>query len=235
MKYLVISDVHGNLDALQAVLNDAGAWDKIIFLGDIVDYGAQPNECISLMKRQRAICLVGNHDLVQTGGLPIHHMHHEAQSCARWTRDNLDTKSLDWLKLYKPENKKDNFYLVHGSPMDPALGYISSTDRADQIFKNWEFPVLFHGHSHIPVVFIEGEGYATDLENQVIDTNTRRCMINPGSVGQPGDGDERAAYGIWDDGIFLWKRVEYDIMAAQRKIREAGLPESQARRLEKGN
>ena len=236
MKYLVLSDIHGNLHALDAIL-DRTVFDKVLFLGDIVDYGAYPNECIERLKRLKAICLVGNHDMVQTGDLSMGHMHGEAQQCGWWTKNTLTRKNLDWLKLHKPERIKDEFRLVHGSPVNPPLDYIDSTKKADYIFKNYEFNLLLHGHSHEPLLVGENEGWAfgSELAEKFADVTKTRCIINPGSVGQPRDGDERASYGTLEDGVFIWHRVEYDIAGAQKAIIDAGLPQSQAERLLYGN
>lgn len=236
-RYLVVSDIHGNLEALEAVLGDAKPFDKVICLGDYVDYGANPNEVIELMKRQKSINLVGNHDLVQTGKLPLHHMHGEAMQCGRWTTKNLTPKNLDWLKMHKSEALKPEFSLVHGSPYDSALDYIDSVGKAIKIFENFPFKLLLHGHSHVPIVFVEGKGYCagSELEGKSINVEEERSIINCGSVGQPRDGDERSSYGILENGFFIWKRVEYDIAAAQKKIIDAGLPNSQAERLLYGN
>lgn len=206
-------------------------FDKIIFLGDVTDYGAEPNECISRLREFDGWFLAGNHDLVHTEVIPLGHMHGQAQDCSRWTDGDLTGESFRWLEGLSPEYITPEFHLVHGSPINPALDYITSVDKSEQIFANWTFDLLFHGHSHVPILFTQGKGYALNVEGLSFPVEGGRHMINPGSVGQPRDGDKRAAYGIYEDGIFTWKRVEYDIANAQKKIVNAGLPYAQADRL----
>jgi predicted phosphodiesterase len=241
MKILVISDIHANLVALQAVLDAAGEVDAVWCLGDVVGYGPNPNECVELIRQQpNVICLLGNHDAACTGKMSVETFNYEARLAVDWTKSVLTLENRNFL-LNRPETVVHNeVTLAHGSPREPVYEYLLDVQSAAENFAYFNNDFCFIGHSHLPILFTSPNGQDdTRLifppPNNVIQLKPR-AIINPGSVGQPRDRDPRAAFAIYDDTAHTWehKRVDYDIQATQKTMREAGLPERHIERLISG-
>ena len=238
----VFSDVHANLPALRAVLADVDAHevDEIWCLGDLVGYGAQPDACVSLAEERCDLCLIGNHDLAVLGDLDIRDFSGLAAAAAEWTRGRIADASLDFLAALDPEDTAGYVGLFHGSPRDPIWEYVLSVSQAESCMEAMEARVGAVGHSHVALCFWAGTGGEAggrqtpgDTE---IDLGEGRWLLNPGAVGQPRDGDPRAAWLLLelDRDLATWKRVEYPIAQAADAIRVAGLPGALSDRLFQG-
>ncbi len=241
MRYGIISDIHGNLEALGAVLEEIQKHkiDQLICLGDIVGYGANPNECIELVRQNCQVVLAGNHDYAALKKVDTSNFNNYAQDAIGWTIGNLKPESNAFLETLKVFHKVDQVYFVHSTPMDPTeWNYILSTFDAYQSFQEFQEQICFIGHSHVPIIFMNRQRHRYDiLEKKELHIDQKnRYIINVGSVGQPRDLDSRAAYGIFDDELrtFTLYRVEYDIEKTQAKMRAAGLPEFLIVRLQLG-
>lgn len=241
MKYAILSDVHGNLEAFQAVLKDLTQEkvDQTFFLGDSVGYGADPNQCIELLQGLTPFAVTGNHDWATVGLIEYSYFNPLAKTAIEWTTKELTVSHQEFLKKLPLMQNHHNLTLVHATPYKPAeWDYIFSSQEASLSFQHHEQQICFIGHSHVPIAFEqdeEGKTYAlTDTTFTLSDPH--RYIINVGSVGQPRDGDPRAAYGIYnrDDSHFTLKRIPYNIEYAQKKIIEAGLPHFLALRLALG-
>ena len=221
MRYGIIADVHGNLEALLSVMEAlSGKADQVICLGDIIGYGPNPNECCDIIKKNQIISISGNHEKAVLGEMPIAWFNPSAAKAIHWTRAELKLENIDFIKGLPPVLELDDFEIVHGSLAYPAEEYLENIFVAVPTFNLMTKPVLFVGHTHRPLVLNYAE----------------KKIINPGSVGQPRDGDPRAAFGLieTDTMTFEFHRVEYDIHTAARRVVQAGLPEDLAWRLEKG-
>ncbi len=238
MRVAVLSDIHGNLHALEAVLAAASV-DEVWCLGDVVGYGARPNECCELVRERAAVCLAGNHDLVVTGMLGLEEFSHDAGDAAAWAKVRLTEENRAYLAGLPSIAERDGVLLAHASPRDPVWEYVLSNDVALASLEATEAPLVLVGHSHVALdlLLAEGElsgGLATG--GTQVDLAAGRWLLNPGSVGQPRDGDPRAAWLLLDLEArkATFERVEYDVAATQAEIREAGLPELLAARLASG-
>jgi diadenosine tetraphosphatase ApaH/serine/threonine PP2A family protein phosphatase len=242
MLVAIVSDIHGNRHAFEAVLADVASTDarELWCLGDVVGYGADPNDCCALARAHAAVCLAGNHDLAVTGGLPLDEFSHGAALAARWTQDVLDDDHVAWLRTLQPRGAEDGVGLYHASPRDPVWEYVLSTLLAELCLDAAPERVCLVGHSHVALSFVRPEGQAatgdTRRAGDALDLSGGEWLVNPGSVGQPRDGDPRAAWLLLDtDGWRAeWRRTEYDISGAAAAIRAARLPDSLAERLEYG-
>jgi predicted phosphodiesterase len=241
MRVLIISDIHANLAAFQAVLADAqGQWDVIWCLGDLVGYGPDPNECVALLREHEHISLSGNHDWAVLGKLDIQNFNREAQIAIRWTRQAISSETHDYLSDLPPSLVQPPFTLAHASPRQPVWEYILDAYVAAINFDHFETPYCLVGHTHVPVIFAEAEDYHVTLQKPDYNVprllQTQRLIINPGSVGQPRDSDPRAAYSLLDteQNSWLHKRVEYPVAVTQQKMREFGIPSRLIKRLEFG-
>jgi diadenosine tetraphosphatase ApaH/serine/threonine PP2A family protein phosphatase len=242
MRVLVISDVHSNDTALEAVLRDTGPVEATWCLGDLIGYGPDPN---TVVERVRALpgltCMLGNHDAAILGRMELSAFNNDARRSLMWTSTVLTADNMDFLRsLPHATSVRENVTLAHGSPRDPVWEYVLNTLSARLNFEHFSTPFCFVGHSHIQSLF-----HLDEKQDRVSMALTRvgeslvlqpRTIVNPGSVGQPRDRDPRAAYAIFDTGACAWeaRRVEYDIPAVQERIREAGLPEKHAVRLAEG-
>lgn len=242
MKVAVISDVHGNRHALEAVLADVAREnvDAIWCLGDLVGYGADPNDCVTTVLSECDICLAGNHDLAVTGDISLEEFSRGAAMAARWTQDVLRPENLEALKQLEPQQHLNGLGLYHASPRDPIWEYVLSSLLAEMCLEKAEDDINLIGHSHVALAFVKREGeLATGESRRNSDTVSLvegQWLLNPGSVGQPRDGDPRAAWLLFDvdSKTATWRRVQYDVAGAQSAIRAARLPESLAERLEYG-
>ena len=235
----LISDVHGNLPAFEAVLDDiarAGV-DARWCLGDLVGYGAQPDECVALAREACDVCLIGNHDLVVIDKLEITEFSHNAAVAAIWTQEHIAQESVDYLSGLETNTEAGELGLYHASPRDPVGEYVLSVGLADACLDAMPGRLAAVGHSHVALWFWRNEGGRTVGEQagagMEIDLSKGEWLLNPGGVGQPRDGDPRAAWVLMDfeHSTALWKRVEYPIDEAAKAIEEAGLPRSLADRL----
>lgn len=247
MKIAVFSDIHGNLEALKAVLADAKerGYDRLVCLGDVVGYGADPEECVEVIRREVFVdgsgesVVKGNHDDAVAGG-DDSYFNPDAKRAVGWTREHLSEGSLQWLSALPYEKRHSGILLVHASPFDPGeWNYVVTMSEAWNAFESFGERIAFIGHSHVPfTVGIDSAQSSLHVETHehVILKPGWRYLTNVGSVGQPRDGDPRASYVQYDDEEMTLDRirVEYDIDAAASKIHEAGLPAFLADRLFKG-
>jgi diadenosine tetraphosphatase ApaH/serine/threonine PP2A family protein phosphatase len=251
VKVAILSDVHANLEALTAVLEDveSRSVDKILFLGDAVGYGADPVTCLERLENSVYRFVAGNHD--HSAGSDqecLDDLHENAAAAIRWTRGVLPPEVKDRLRKLPLDSVNEGTYLVHGSPYQPGRWeYVMSAQDAERGFGACENKVIFVGHSHIPAAYVEVEckrlftGVMRRIEQHPpgsVEIDPRyRYILNVGSVGQPRDGDPRASYATYDEeaGSYALHRIPYDVERASGKIRKAGLPERLADRLRYGN
>jgi len=236
MRIAVISDIHANWPALQAVEADFAGVDDVICLGDVVGYGGDPVRCLDHVRSRGWLTLTGNHDRACTDRDALGWFNEEAASAIRWTVDQLGQDRIRWLRALPEQSSRLGVRLVHASPRSPVFEYVLDIPTAAANLKDLLGGVCFHGHTHVPGIFqIEGR--------QVVHRYRLGAaplpgpgLINPGSVGQPRDHNPGASYGIWDttEGSFEFRRVTYDREAAKQSIRRAGLPERFAVRLDFG-
>lgn len=241
MRVAVLSDIHANLHALEAVLAavDAERPDELWCLGDLVGYGARPNECCAAIEARAAICLAGNHDLAVRGSIDLLEFSGDAGTAARWTRGVLTPESRAYLDALEPQGERAGVSLYHGSARDPVWEYVLSDDAALATLALATHPLVLVGHSHVALQVGVREGVTEGglaADGTDVDLSSGRTLLNPGSVGQPRDGDPRAAFLLVDLDArrATFRRVPYDVARTQAEIREAGLPELLARRLEVG-
>jgi predicted phosphodiesterase len=241
MRVAVLSDIHSNLVALDAVLAHAGTVDAVWHLGDVVGYGPDPDGVVARLIEIGAVGVRGNHDAAALGGREIEWFNPEARAAAEWTRDTIDGTTRAWLSALPERHAIDRMTLVHGSPRDPIREYVSSADVALENLAVLETDFGLHGHTHVPVAFclgpderlqVVGPGPGPGASGPLV-LEGQRALINPGSVGQPRDGDPDASYLVLDPeaASVTWHRVAYDIAAVQAAIRAAGLPGRLADRL----
>jgi predicted phosphodiesterase len=242
MRVAVLSDIHGNRHALEAVLTDvaeSGATD-LWCLGDVVGYGAEPNACVELVVEHAALCLAGNHDLAVTGALPLEDFSKAAALAARWTQEELAREGIDFLAGLASAGEAGPIGLYHASPRDPVWEYVISELLAELCFDEQTQRIGLIGHSHVALSFVRPDGEPAQGDKRaagdVMDLRTGEWLLNPGSVGQPRDGDPRAAWMLLDTDSAQaeWRRTAYDVDGAATAIRRAGLPHSLADRLEFG-
>lgn len=237
----VISDIHANLYALEAVLADIDveAPDEIWCLGDVVGYGPRPNECVDIVRERAAIVLVGNHDLAAVGKLDTADFGPLATESAHWTQGALAAEQAAWLRSLEPAAEREGLELFHGSARDPVWEYVLSEEVALENFLVTRAPIVLVGHSHLALgLSFDGERIVGGLapEGTELDASLGRWLINPGSVGQPRDGDARAAWLLIDIAArrAAFRRVPYPIERTQAEMRANGLPEDLAARLTRG-
>ncbi len=237
MKIAVLSDVHANWHALEAVLEDAARdADDYLCLGDVVGYGGDPVRCLEEISSRGWPTLVGNHDRACTDRDILTWFNDDAAAAIRWTVDQLAYEQLSWLRDLPEGRRVEGILTVHASPRDPIYEYILDSSAALPNLILLDGGVCFHGHTHVPGCFYLDRGeVAHDYPSQPIRLQGP-TLVNPGSVGQPRDGIRDASYGLWDTsaGSFEWRRVPYDRQGAQRAILKAGLPERFAARLDFG-
>jgi len=236
MRIAVISDIHANWPALEAVVSDFGGVDDVICLGDVVGYGGDPVRCLDHVRGRGWLTLTGNHDRARTDPDALGWFNEEAARAIRWTVGQLGQDRIRWLRALPEQTSRLGIRLVHASPRNPVFEYVLDASTAAANLKQLLGGVCFHGHTHLPGVFqIEGRHVVHNYRLGATPL-VGPALINPGSVGQPRDHDPGASYGIWNttEGSFEFKRVPYDREAAKRSIRQAGLPERFAIRLDFG-
>lgn len=241
MRYAIISDIHSNLEALQAVLKtiEQEKIDKILCLGDIVGYGPNPNECIELVQQHCEIILTGNHDFACIENSELFYFNQYAKQAIEWTLTVLNNDNLQYLTDLPFNAIAEDFYLVHANPYDPKTwDYILSLDEAIYNFPKFDERICFIGHSHHPIIYFEYLDnaelkYNLKLSSKIEIEPNKRYIINVGSVGQPRDGNPDAAFGIIDTATSSYelKRTSYNINQTCQKMMSAGLPQFLADRI----
>jgi diadenosine tetraphosphatase ApaH/serine/threonine PP2A family protein phosphatase len=242
MKVAVISDIHANRQAFEATLDAIALSDaaELWCLGDLVGYGADPDACVELAREHAAVCLAGNHDLAVTGDIPLSEFSTGASLAAQWTREVMAPENVAFLESLSPQGQEGPVGLYHASPRDPIWEYVLSTLLADLCLDEQRHRICLIGHSHVALSFVRHPGELAvgepRREGAELDLAQGEWLLNPGSVGQPRDGDPRAAWLLLDlDGLTAtFQRADYDIAGAAAAIRAARLPDSLAERLEYG-
>ena len=246
MRILIISDIHANLTAFQAVLEHAqNKWDVIWFLGDLVGYGPDPNECVQELQQYNHIALSGNHDQAVLGNLDIKSFNREAKFAITWTQEAISSETESYLQNLPSKQVEGNFTLAHASPRYPVWEYILDPLTASENFNWFQTEFCLVGHTHVPVIFEErlngfrkvnvrpphyGQG------RDAFYLGPERLIINPGSVGQPRDSDPRAAYALLDTETLTWtyQRVPYAVREVQERMEKFGMPKRLVNRLAYG-
>jgi predicted phosphodiesterase len=242
VKVAVVSDIHGNRHAFEAVLEAVAAShaEELWCLGDLVGYGAEPDACVALAKEHAAICLAGNHDLGVRGDLPLEQFSRGAALAAEWTQQTISADTMSFLRGLEPLNTDEKVGLYHASPRDPVWEYVLSPLQAELCLDTQQHRICLIGHSHVALSFWRPAGAPatgqTRDADEGLELDSGEWLINPGSVGQPRDGDPRAAWLEFDDERWtaVYRRTEYDIAGAGAAIRAARLPDSLAERLTYG-
>jgi predicted phosphodiesterase len=241
MRALVISDIHANLTALEAVIADAGQFDVAWCLGDLVGYGPNPNECIERIRGLPNLqCIMGNHDAAAIALIEVDAFNPDARKTVLWTQDTLTLANKEYLINLPERINLEHITLVHGSPYKPIWEYLLDTRAATISFECFDTPYCLVGHTHLPVLFYLPDDRLTAQlsvpEHVSQMTLAPRAILNPGSLGQPRDHDPRAAYAILDLDNYTWEwhRVEYNIHEVQEQMRAENLPERHIARLSAG-
>lgn len=242
MRILVVSDIHANFVAFEAVLKDAGSFDTVWCLGDVVGYGPQPNECVEQLRELHPVCLAGNHDLAVTGQVALWDFTKDAQEVIFWTRHWLTQENMEWLTtLSSTPQVEHGITIVHASLRDPVWEYITNTSLVKDNIQFAQTPICLHGHTHLATLFRKKWDEYRILEeyprlNTPIKLIPDQMFINPGSVGQPRDEDPRAAYAIIniDEMTYTQKRVLYDVTTVQALMKRAKFSNRLIRRLRFG-
>lgn len=237
MKYALISDLHANLDALSTVLEhiDTLQVDEIVCLGDVVGYNASPNECANVIRERGIPTLCGNHDAVACGKEEPWGFNPVALAAALWTQEQLSQENLEWIRSLPDTRRTDHFLAAHGSPSDRDCYMFSWEDILPHLecLERENVSLCFFGHTHSPGIFSSDGVYSLDDNATFTLGKDKKFFINPGSVGQPRDGDPRAAFGLLDTETSKYElvRVEYQVQDAADRIIDAGLPHFLAERL----
>jgi len=233
MHCLLLSDIHSNLEAFEAVLADAGPVDEVWCLGDVVGYGPDPNACVELLRSLPHLCIAGNHDWATLGRLDLREFNPDARQANLWNRKQLTPANLAYLEALPEMLVQGPFTLVHGSPRHPIWEYIIYPSTALANFRHYETPYCLVGHTHTPVIFRltndqgrEGCETLSLPSNGLLRLGPERLIINPGSVGQPRDGDPQASYALLDTETLVleYRRIPYPVEKTQAKMMEHDLP-----------
>jgi diadenosine tetraphosphatase ApaH/serine/threonine PP2A family protein phosphatase len=242
VRVAVITDIHANLPALEAALaaGEAAGVEETWCLGDVLGYGVEPDACTELVRERCQVCLVGNHDIAVLGGLDIASFSEAAAMAVEWTRANVAASTLEFLRELEPQGERSGLGLFHASPRDPVWEYVLSGEQAEAGMDVSPQRIGLIGHSHValffnrPAAVEEGELRGAEAgEGTRLDLGEGEWLVNPGSVGQPRDGDPRAAWLELDTEAMTatFHRVPYEIDRAAKPIAEAGLPSRLANRL----
>jgi diadenosine tetraphosphatase ApaH/serine/threonine PP2A family protein phosphatase len=239
MQIAVLSDIHANLPALDAVLAAVGPVDAIWHLGDVVGYGPDPDGVVERLRAIGAIGVKGNHDAAAAGGPEIEWFNPDARRAMEWTRATISRGTAAWLDALPQTILSGDCTLVHGSPREPIWEYVTSVPVARTNLGVLQTRIGLHGHTHLPVAFLEEDSrieVVSPGDGSVLELRGRRVLVNPGSVGQPRDGDPRSSFLVLDTAAdtVRWHRTGYDVAAVQVAMRSAGLPASLAARLSLG-
>jgi diadenosine tetraphosphatase ApaH/serine/threonine PP2A family protein phosphatase len=239
MRVAVLSDIHSNLPALEAVLDAVAPFDQLWVLGDSVGYGPDPDAVVERLRAEDAVAVQGNHDAAALGRIPTGTFNDLARAAVEWTAATMKPANLEWLAEQPEKRVEGDFTMAHGSPRDPIWEYLFSIPAARLNLAAFETPYCIVGHTHHQVTFRDDKGQVEALlaeDGGRLTLDERRCILNPGSVGQPRDGDPRACAMTLDtdSGEVEWSRIEYPIEATQAAIRALPLPGRLADRLALG-
>jgi predicted phosphodiesterase len=239
MRYAIVSDIHANFDAFEVVLADIdkSSIDRTVCLGDVVGYGAQPRECIAVLRERNILTIAGNHDYAAIGKTNINYFNPFAKEATLWTRKVCSEEDRAWLQSLSLVEYLDDLTMVHGTLYQPDLfDYILTTYDAYLSLQLLDAPVCFLGHSHVPINFIWDEIISFNYDREIQMKQGVKMLVNVGSVGQPRDENPRAAYAVYDTELkrIEIRRLDYDVEAAAKKIRDAGLPAALGERLKVG-
>ncbi len=243
MRYAIIADIHANLAAFKAVLDDIkrrGGVEEVWCLGDVVGYGPDPRQCIELLRQYNHVCIAGNHDWAAIGKLATSEFNPDAAVACRWTGQQLSPGDIQYLENLPMVIQKEDFTLVHGSPRQPIWEYLISVSSAKESFAYFQSQFCLVGHSHVPMVFKYDEtgtcSFSQFMPNVGLALGKSRLIINPGGVGQPRDDDPRSSYAIYDNetGMIRLYRVPYDISVTQTRMVKHNLPVRLVARLSQG-
>jgi predicted phosphodiesterase len=240
MRYGIITDIHGNLEALQEVLKECRAKrvQTLLCAGDIVGYGASPKECVALIRQWKAVVVAGNHDWAVSGRLDFSHFTEDGKAAIEWTRSFVSLEDIAFLNSLELSVKNKDAILAHASLHQPGqFMYMTNVAKIIPSFALMDVPVCFIGHTHVPGIYVESDQKFYDLKDSTIEIDLKnKYIVNAGSVGQPRDGNPMASFCLYDTELKMieLRRVPYDIASAQQKIIKAGLPHSLALRLAKG-
>ncbi len=246
MKTLIVSDIHANITALKAVLEDAAPFDRVWCLGDVVGYGPDPNDCIARLRvLPNLVCIKGNHDAAILGEINVSSFNHEARQSLQWLETKLETDNRNWLAQLEECVEVEGITLAHGSPRNPVWEYIMDLETARENMRAFDTAICLVGHTHIPCVYSMQDEEPSTTELHFPEPGTafdlkHKSILNPGSVGQPRDHNPRASYLMYvqdedaEGGSWTYHRVDYDIERVQQRILSAGLPRRHAYRLGEG-
>ncbi len=239
MRVAVLSDIHANLPALEAVLAAMPSVDEVWQLGDIVGYGPEPDGVVARLREVGALGVRGNHDTAALGGPEIESFNVDARNAMLWTRATISDETRAWLGSLPDRLERDGFTLVHGSPRDPIWEYVTSTPVARAGIAAMDTPCGLHGHTHIPIAYLEDDGQLETMSpgsGSRLAFDGRRVLLNPGSVGQPRDGIPAASWLMLDtgEGSATWRRTVYDVASVQGAMSRLKLPERLVARLAYG-
>jgi len=229
VRVAVVSDLHANIVALDAVLDAIGSVDAVWHLGDVVGYGPEPDAVVERLAAIGAVGVAGNHDLAALGGNEIDWFNPDAKAAMSWTRGRIGAPTRAWLAGLPTTRREQDMTLVHGSPRDPVWEYITSVPVARANLAALDTTIGLHGHTHLPMAWADQDGRIDAISpgpGSTFQLDGRRVLLNPGSVGQPRDGDPAASWIEIDTDarIATWRRVAYDIGAVQAAMRDCGLP-----------
>jgi predicted phosphodiesterase len=239
MRVAILTDIHANLPALEAVLEACTPYDAVWVMGDIVGYGPYPDDVVARLRKEQAVAVRGNHDAAVLGDLDTSVFNEDARLAVEWTADRIGTSSRHWLEGLPETRVEGDFTLVHGSPRDPLWEYLITVPLARRNLSYFDTPYAIVGHTHVPRVYRDDGGHIEVIaprDRSRISLDERRCILNPGGVGQPRDGDPRACAMILDTetATVEWLRVAYPVERVQARMRRAGLPPRLAERLSHG-
>ena len=243
MRYAILSDIHGNLEALKAVLKDieSGSIDRVVCLGDIVGYYPDPEQCVDLVRKHVSHCVAGNHDYAAIGRIDTQNFRYHAFMAMEWTKRNLSADTREFLESLPLSIDLDGMFFTHSSPSNPQEWVYVFPDSEDAIFQAFNclvYQLNFIGHTHWPSIMIQHDDKVyLHADHTIKINNDHYYLLNVGSVGQPRDFDPRSSYGVYDSQTreFSLVRVKYDYSVTQKRIRDNDLPSFLADRLEKGN
>jgi diadenosine tetraphosphatase ApaH/serine/threonine PP2A family protein phosphatase len=235
----IVSDVHSNLPALSAVLADMGQVDELWCLGDMVGYGPYPNECIDLLRERRCLAVPGNHDWGCAGKISLEDFNVDAKWACAWSAETVRPDNLEFLTELPLTRSEGDFTLAHGTPHEPIWEYMAYPTTAQLSFHYFTSRYCLVGHTHVPLVFLDADMRAQTFHPgpaAPLLLDATRAIINPGSVGQPRDGNPEAAYGVIDteEALMEFRRVAYDVASIQARMKELDFPERLVKRLAYG-
>lgn len=240
MRYAILADIHANLVAFKTVLNEieaSGGVEQLWCLGDIIGYGPDPSACIDLLRQYPHLCVAGNHDWAAIGKVDVSDFNPEAAEACLWTGRQLSPDDIEYLQSLPLSAAHGDFTIVHGSPREPIWEYVLSTSIAYDNFQHLDTRYCLIGHSHVPIVFrYQGDTCIPVKLPAELKLGAERLIVNPGSVGQPRDGDPRAAYAVYDEdaSTMYHYRIPYEIEATQARMIQQGLPDFLIARLSHG-